>query len=206
MVSAGQFNNRVKVIAVAAIGKEFKKSAIIKRIIEAAKGKQHVSKGQLINPKKSRSITPFSDDRWLIRKDAIKVKSIELPSGERAVIDIKVKLRYGLNGKYQNLSTAFTNRTKWFPPVNAIADWIRSKKKQGQFGDVDEKNVRNVAFAIARKIKKKGVKPTNFANAFFNKKDGVQATVDRGLKKTSKRIDTLYASSVDRAITKLIKL
>ena len=75
MASKKQFENRVKVITVAAVGKEFKKAKIIERIIKAAKAKGHVATGKLTNPKKSRSITPFSDDRWLIRKDAVKVSA-----------------------------------------------------------------------------------------------------------------------------------
>ena len=206
MASASQFNNRVKVIAVAKIGQAFKKSAIITRILASAKAKGHVAKGGLTNPSKSRSITPFSDDRWLIRKDAVKVKSIELPSGERAVLDIKVTVRFGLNGKYQNLSTAFTNGAKWYPPINAIAEWIRLKKRQGQFTDVKDSRVRSLAFAISKKIGQDGIKATNFANHFFNKRNGVQATLDKGLANTTLRLDELYATSVDRAITKMLQL
>ena len=206
MASAGQFKNRVKVIAVANIGAAFKKAKIVARIIASAKAKGHVAKGQLINPAKSRSITPFADDRWLIRKDAIKVKVIELPSREFAVGNISVKVRYGLNGKYQNLSSAFSAKKAWMPPVNAIANWIRAKQGRGQFQDVKAKNVRRVAFGIALKIKKRGIKQTSFANHFFNKVNGVQPTLNKGIKNTTKRLDTLYATSVERSITKMMKL
>lgn len=206
MASAGQFKNRVKVIAVANIGAAFKKAKIVERIIASAKAKGHVAKGQLVNPKKSRSITPFSDDRWLVRKDAVKVKVTELPSREFAVTDIKVRVRYGLNGKYQSLSSSFAAKKAWMPPVNAIANWIRAKQGRGEFGDVKAKDVRRVAWGIAIKIKKKGIKQTSFANHFFNKTNGVQATLNKGMTNTTKRLDTLYATSVERSITKMIKL
>ena len=206
MASAGQFRNRVKVIAVANIGAAFKKARIIERIIKSANEKGHVATGKLVNPKRSRSLTPFSDDRWLIRRDAVKVRVVKLPSNEFAVLDIRVKIRYGLNGKYQNLSSAFSDKKKWMPPVNAIANWIRAKKQRGEFGDVTEKNVRRVAFGIALKIKKRGIKQTSFANHFFNKTNGVQATLNKGMNNTTKRLDALYATSVERSITKMIQI
>jgi|TARA_R110000787_G_scaffold198074_1_gene309267 hypothetical protein len=206
MASAGQFKNKVKVIAVANIGAAFKKAKIVQRIIASAKAKGHVAKGQLVNPKTSRSITPFSDDRWLIRKDAVKVKVVELPSQEFAVTSIRVQVRYGLNGKYKALSSKFAGKKAWMPPVNAIANWIRAKQSKGQFQDVSEKNVRRVAFGIALKIKKKGIKKTSFANHFFNKTNGVQATLNKGMNNTTKRLDVLYATSVERSLTKMIQL
>ena len=206
MASAGQFRNRVKVIAVANIGAAFKKSQIVARIIKSAQAKGHVATGKLTNPASSRSITPFSDDRWLIRKDAVRVKVITLPSGEFAVSDIRVKIRYGLNGKYQNLSSAFSEKKAWMPPVNAIANWIRAKQGRGQFQDVKEKNIRRVAFGIALKIKNRGIKQTSFANHFFNKTNGVQATLNKGMKNTTRRLDVLYATSVDKSIAKMIRI
>lgn len=206
MASIAQFKNKVKVITVARVGKEFRKARIIERIINSAKQKGHIASGQLTTPQRSRSITPFSDDRWLIRKDAVKVSAVAIPSGEYIVSGLTVRVRYGLNGKYQNLSTAFTERKRWFPPVNAIATWIRRKKGQGQFADVEEKNINRVAFAIARKISEKGIKATSFANHFFNKKNGVQATLDRGINRTAERLDELYATSIDRSIAKMIQL
>jgi len=206
MATAAQFKNRVKVIAVARIGAEFKKAKIIERIISSAKSKGHVATGRLINPTTSRSITPFSDDRWLIRKDAVKVSVVTLPSEEFMVSNLTVRVRYGLNGKYQNLSEAFTKNKKWFPPVNAIANWIRAKQGKGEFTDVAPENVKRVAFAIARRQQKSGIKKTNFANHFFNKRNGVEATLAKGLNQTTIRLNELYATSIGRSITKMIKL
>ena len=56
MASAGQFKNKVKVIAVAKIGAAFKKSKIVERIIKSAKDKGHVATGKLTNPTSSRSM------------------------------------------------------------------------------------------------------------------------------------------------------
>lgn len=206
MASLAQFNNRVKVIAVARVGAEFKKARIISRIIAAAKNEGHVATGKLTTPEKSRSLTPFSDDRWLIRKDAVRVRSVELPSKEFAVLSIRFNIRYGLNGKYQNLSQSFASGKKWFPPVNAIARWIRVKKGQGEFSNVADKDVKKVAFAIARKQENKGIKKTNFASAFFDRRTGVKATLRKGVKGMNKRLDELYAASVENSIIKTIKL
>lgn len=206
MASIAQFNNRVKVIAVAKVGAEFKKSRIIASIIEAAKGSGHVATGGLTTPSKSRSLTPFSDDRWLIRKDAVRVRSVALPSGEFAVMNIRFNVRYGLNGKYQNLSTAFSTGKRWMPPVNAISKWIRLKKGQGEFSNVNESNIKQVAFAIARNQKEDGIKQTNFADAFFDKRTGIRATLARGIQKLYRRLDLLYATSVEKSITKIIRL
>ena len=166
MASAGQFRNRVKVIAVANIGAAFKKSQIVARIIKSAQAKGHVATGKLTNPASSRSI----------------------------------------NGKYQNLSSAFSEKKAWMPPVNAIANWIRAKQGRGQFQDVKEKNIRRVAFGIALKIKNRGIKQTSFANHFFNKTNGVQATLNKGMKNTTRRLDVLYATSVDKSIAKMIRI
>lgn len=206
MASAAQFKNRVKVIAVARIGSEFKKAKIIARIITSAKSNKHVATGQLTSPQTSRSITPFSDDRWVIRKDAITVSVVTLPSNEYMVSGLTVRVRYGLNGKYQNLSQAFSKNKKWFPPVSAIAKWINVKKGQGEFTDVAPQNVRKVAFAIARRQQKKGIKKTNFANHFFDKRTGVQPTLKKGLQQTAIRLNELYATSIGRSITKMIQL
>ena len=202
MASKKQFENRVKVITVAAVGKEFRKSKIIERILKAAKNKGHVATGQLTNPSKSRSITPFSDDRWLIRKDAVKVTAVQIPSKQFIVKNLTVRVRYGLNGKYQNLSSAFTNKTRWRPPVAAIAKWIRAKKGRGEFTNVADKDVRRVAFAIAKKIESSGIKSTSFANSFFNKTNGVRKTLDKGINRAAFRLDELYATSIEISIAK----
>lgn len=206
MASLAQFKNKVKVIAVARIGAEFKKSKIIKTIIETAKANGHVATGKLTTPSTSRSITPFSDDRWLIRKDAVKVSAVALPSGEFAVSGLTVRVRYGLNGKYQNLSQQFAGQKKWFPPVDAISKWIHAKKGQGEFSDVADKDVRRVAYAIALKQEKEGIKKTNFAQAFFDRSKGVKATLNKGINSTARRLESLYATSIERSILKMIKL
>ena len=206
MASLSQFKNKVKVIAVARVGAEFKKSKIIKTILDTAKANGHVATGKLTTPSASRSITPFADDRWLIRKDAVKVSAVELPNKEYAVTGITVRVRYGINFKYQNLSQQFAGKKKWFPPVNAISRWIHAKKGQGEFSDVADKDVRKVAYAIALKQEKEGIKKTNFAQAFFDRSKGVQATLNKGIRSTAKRLDALYATSIERSILKMIKL
>ena len=206
MASIKQFKVRAKVIIVAAVGKEFKKARIVGKVVDAAKENGHVATGRLITPNRTRSITPFADDRWLIRKDAVKVSAVTLPSGEFMVSNVTVRVRYGLNGKYQNLSEAFAGKKKWFPPVDAIARWIEVKKGQGEFSDVSTKNIRRVAFAIARNQAEEGIKKTKFANAFFDRRTGVKPTLRKGMTKASRRLEQLYATSIERSITKMIQL
>ena len=206
MASQKQFNNRAKVITVAAIGKEFKKSAIIGRIIKAAKSNGHVATGKLTNPKSSRSLTPFADDRWVIRKDAVKVSSTALPSGEFMVKNLTVRVRYGLNGKYQNLSESFSSKKKWFPNVDGIANWIRAKQGRGEFSNVDPSQVKKVAWAIAIKQSQDGIKTTKFANAFKDRRNGVKPTLNKGINKAAARLQELYATSIERSIIKTIQL
>lgn len=206
MASINQFKVRAKVIIVAAIGKEFKKARIVGRIVESAKQNGHLATGALTTPRRTRSITPFADDRWLIRKDAVKVSAVPLPSGEYMISNVTVRVRYGLNGKYQNLSEAFAGKKKWFPPVSAIAKWIGVKKGQGEFSDVATKDIKKVAFAIAKKQSEEGIKKTKFANAFFDKRTGVKPTLNKGMVKASRRLEQLYATSIERSITKMIKL
>ena len=205
-MTARQFANIVKVIVVAEIGKEFKRARIIGRIIANAKAEGHIASGQLTNPKSSRSLTPFSDDRWLIRKDAVKVSVATLPSQQYIVRNLTVRVRYGLNGKYRQLSTLFSQKKTWFPPPNAIATWIRQKQAYGKFTDVTPENINRVAFAISRSIEQKGIKRTNFANAFFHKQTGVDPTLKRGMNKASAKLNKMYATSIERSIARTIPL
>ena len=181
MATQGQFNNRIKVMVVAIVAKEFRKAKIIERIVNKAKQEGHVASGKLTNPQKSRSLTPFSDDRWLIRKDAVKISSQALPSGEFAVTNVTVRVRYGLNGKYQNLSERFASGKTWFPPPVAIAQWIK-RKKQRTVHRRSREGYQEGCVCNRPQSKTKGIKKTKFANAFFHKQTGVKATLARGIK------------------------
>ena len=50
MFTANQIRNQVKVIVVAALAKEFRKSQIIKRIVAIAKKENHIATGALASP------------------------------------------------------------------------------------------------------------------------------------------------------------
>lgn len=211
MATLNQFRNRVKTIVVAKVSNEFKRAAIVKRILENAKDKGHVSTGKLTNPSGSRSITPFSDDRWLIRKDAVRISVVELPSRQYMVSNIRVTVRYGLNYRYQQLAS-YTAKNIWTPPREDIAQWIKNKINQGktfEYGGkrliaTDETKIKKLSYIIARSIGEKGIKKTSFANPFINKRNGVEPTLNRGIAKAMERIDFLYATSVDRAVTNII--
>lgn len=209
-MSRRAFENRVRVIAVAKIGSAFRRARIVERIIASARSNNHIATGKLVSPRKTRSITPFSDDRWLIRKDAIRVRALKLPSNQYIVSDLRVKLRYGLNYRYLALAS-YTPKSK-AASTEAIARWIRNKGASGGFKNSkggalnlsSNKQVNSLAFVIARSIRKKGVKKTSFANHFINKTNGVEATLNRGLRDLMVRLDGLYAASVERVIVNLL--
>lgn len=209
-MSLRAFENRVKVIAVAKIGNAFKKAQIVNRIIQSAKAQNHIATGKLTTPKSSRSIIPFSDDRWLVRKDAITVRAVSLPSGQYMVSKFRVRLRYGLNFRYQALAS-YTPKQK-VASHSAIAQWIVSKGERGGFKhssgrplNLTNKNeVNSLAYVIARSIRRKGVRKTSFANHFMNRQTGVEATLNRGMRDFMARLDQLYATSIETSIVNLL--
>ena len=117
--------------------------------------------------------------------DLVKVSDLEYKSGIMSVdVLIPEYLRYqndGVNGTQVNHGSKFSYKGK-MPPLMPILKWVRreiNKLKTDKYGPVnrakmgasmrkaravkqmtDEKKFRSVAFAIAKNIQKKGIKPT----------------------------------------------
>ena len=207
MPSLSQFRNRVKTIVVAKVSTEFRRAGIVKRIIANAKNEGHISKGNLTNPQRTRSITPFSDDRWLIRKDAVKISVVELPSQQFMVSNITITLRYGVNNKYKALAH-YEPKVFVRPSTDVISNWIRNKQQNGTWkGEyVPENRIKSVSFAIARHMKNNGIKKSNFTKPFFDRRTGVRPTLAKAMAKVATRLDSLYAQALQRSVVKIIRL
>ena len=95
--SEGQYKNFIKVIVVAAVAKEFRKSAIIKKVVNKIKSQDLVATGELSNPQLTGSILPSRDDKFLVEKGGVVVKTAKIgPKGTPVATEISVRLRYGL--------------------------------------------------------------------------------------------------------------
>ena len=198
-VSEAQYKNRVKVIAVGAISKEFKRSAIIKKIVARIKSQGLVATGELSNPQATASILPTRDDRFLIAKDSVVVKTAKIgPNKTPIATEIRVKITYGLNEeKYFYLTEGSPNK-KWFPNVGKIESWIRIKKQRGLgFTELDKEwKIRSTAFLIARSISKKGIEKRDFLRPFDDKRTGVKASLARAEQKVTERLFDLYGTTL----------
>ena len=183
--SSKQIAVTARIIMVSALAKEFRKSQIIKKIIAIAKDRNMISTGDLINPSKSGSITPDSDDRWFENPNSIKVFVGAMANGIPSFLRVIVAPEYGIASKYYYL-TKKSPRKKWLPDVRAIESWVRRK------GIGDLADSKKIAWAISKSMEKKGIKKTNLANPFLYKRTGVKPTIERGVNKGMIRISELY--------------
>lgn len=212
MASLAQFKNRVKVIVVGRISAEFRKSAIVEKIIERAKANDHVATGKLTNPKKSRSIIPFSDDRWLVRKDAVRIDAVELPSGQYMVSNVRLNIKFGVNYRYSQLAHYTPKKKGQAVPVSAIRKWMDRKIARGHtFKDsrgvaipAGSKKLNGVAWAIAQSIKRNGINKSDFTKPFYDRKNGVRPTVNRAMRKVATRLNALYATSIEKSVANIL--
>lgn len=206
--SQKQIQNSAKIIVVAAVSKEFRKSAIIEKILGIARKNNHVAKGELVSPKKSGSLKPYADDRWLVESNAIRVEVGPLEGGVPSYMTIYTSIpdeaEEVLDGKYFYLSQESPNK-KWFPSVDAIKLWVARKAARGQKFTYMGKPARpsnygGIAYLISRKIKERGIKKTNLTNPLKYKRTGVKATTDRGVEAAKVRLAELYGTLVIESI------
>lgn len=205
MQSPKQIQNLIKVVVVAALAKEFRKSQIIKRILENVKKNDQIASGSLSRPDVTGSITPSADDRWLIKPDAVLVKVI---TKNKKVVGATVKLniRYGIEPQYFWLSNKSPNE-KWWPDGYKIEEWIKMKaakgkrftiKRRGDERTMNPSNaseVASVAYLISRSISRKGIKKTNLTDPFYGE-DGVYKSVSRAKRRYTARIYELFLSII----------
>ena len=197
--SPKQIANTARVIAVAAVAKEFRKSEIIKKIKQIAKSKNMVYTGELSDDGLLRDIK--TDNDWLTQPNALTVQVGPFKGGVPSYVFISINIDYSVKKKYYYL-TKFSDNKRWFPRVSAIADWVRVKGIE-----TEPKKVRSAAWAIAKHIERRGIKKTNIANPLFYKRTGVDATINRGLVRAAERISELYGvlvvESIDNTFTNL---
>lgn len=199
-MTAKQLENRIRIVVVAAVAKEFRRSRIIEKIVNRAKADGAVATGALISPEKSKSILPYRDDQWLTKKGAVQVRVGTMIHDTPEYIDIRVNLEYGIDSKYETLRDDRT-RTGGLPNIGDIKKWIVAKSKRGvaftyKNGRLDlsnDKHLTTVAFLISKGIKKDGIKNRSaFYRSFKNSRTGVVATAQRGLARSEERIVELY--------------
>ena len=124
--SPKQIANSMRVIAVAAIAKEFRKSAIIERIKTIAKNKGMVYTGELSNRGLLEKVS--NDNDWLVRRNAVVVNVGPIEGGVPSYVEIVVNLteETKIKKKYFYL-TEYSDNKKWMPNVDKIAAWVRGK-------------------------------------------------------------------------------
>ena len=211
--SPKQLEGDIRLVVVAAIAKEFRKSAIIARIISNIKSQGMVVRGGLANPKKSKSLIPTSDDRWLVNKDSVRVSVVTNSKGVVRDIFVRLNIEYGVNPKsdYYYLAEG-TKKKKWSPNGNRIKKWVQDRMAKGDsFYTYDSKgnkkkatikDVKKISYLIARSLKKKGLRKRSFANPFEYKKNGVEATLRKAKRSYEGRIYEkylIYSSSIIEA-------
>lgn len=203
--SKKQLENQMRLVAVAAVAKEFRKSAIIAKIISIAKSKGMVATGKLTNPKSSKSLMPESDDRWLVKKDSIRVVIGSYKNNIPESVKIITNIEYGLGPDHQYYSVLWekSKKKKWYPKIDPIQSWVM---KKGISSDIRES--RRIAFRIAKSMGKNGIKKrTNFLNPFEYKDKGFDATLQRGINNAAARMIDLYGETLIEAIdTSLLKV
>lgn len=205
--SESQYKNFIKVIVVAAVAKEFRKSAIMQKIYNNIKKYNLISTGELLAFRASKAIIPTRDDRFLVDGGGVIVKTVKIgPKNTPIATEISIKIRYGLTEeKYFNLTTGSGNK-KWFPNIDNIAEWVKIKKARGNSFTIAKNGVRrqankeweikSVAFLVARKIAKQGIDKKDFTEPFENKKYGVEASLRRANNKIQNRISELYGDAL----------
>lgn len=210
--SAKQYENQIKVVIVAILSKEFKKSSIVSKVIGNAKSNNQVATKGLVNPSRTGSIVPSRDDRWLVNPDAVVVRVGSVKYGVPEVSRISLKIRYGLAQEYYWLTKESPNSI-WRPSGTEIVKWIRAKGSRGNFkyrgrsADLSKDyQVQSIGYLISRSIGKKGISKTNLFNPFKNKKDGVEATVDRALPKIYDRLILLYGTESEDVLVKMLEI
>ena len=204
--SESQYKNFIKVIVVAAVAKEFRKSAIMQKIYNNIKKYNLIATGELLAFRASKAIIPTKDDRFLVDGGGVTIKTVKIgPKQTPIATEIIVKIRYGLTeGKYFHLTTDSGNK-KWFPNIDNIAEWIKIKKARGNSFTITKNGVqreakkgweiKSVAFLVARKIAKQGIEKKDFTEPFENKTYGVEASLIRANNKIQNRISELYGDT-----------
>jgi len=208
-----QYENEIRTIVVAALSKELRKSGMIKKIVNYAKSNNQVVTKRLTLPSASGSITPSTDDRWLVKRDSVKVKVSSVSNGVPKDVRVNIKLEYGFDFEYLYLTEKVKSRKKWWPNPDALKLWVKNKASRGnsfeykgrQMNPNKESEVSSVAYLIGKHISKKGIKPTKLASPFDDKRNGVKASIAKANAIISRRIYELYVSSASDSVDEIFR-
>lgn len=210
--SKKQYENEIKVIIVAALSREFRKAAIVNNVVSKAKSLNQVATKALVNPETTGSVIPSRNDRWLINKNSVIVKISSMKYGVPQLVRMKLNLEYGLSEEYYWLTTESPAKT-WRPNGEEIVRWIKVKGSRGNFHyngkplDTSKNSqVRRVAWLISNSIENKGIKKTDLFKPFKDKKNGVEAVVNRALPRIYQRITLLYGASIEESVIKMLEI
>lgn len=200
-----QYENEIRTVVVGKVATEFRKAKLVSRVIQNATNNNQIVTGSLVSPEKSGSITPSSDDKWLIDKDSVRVEVLKLDkdTGIPTEIRIEVDIDYGINFKYWWLSKESPGKV-WRPSGWQLMDWVERKMSRGeQFYIMNPNGTRRpaqqtamdrnrVAFAISRSIGKKGINKTNLTDPFFKGNENTAQVLRKGFDKALDRVAELY--------------
>lgn len=210
-----QYQNRIRLIAVAEISKQFRKAGIIEAIRKKVRNSGLVVSGGLANPERSGSLIPTRDDLFLTRRDgkrAVDVKVHNLSQGIPENVSILTNVEFGVSPRYYRL-TERSPKGGWKigrEGINNIKQWITRSKVEFTVGGkrLDKSNntqVTKLAFAIRNKIQRKGLsKRYDFDNPFYYKNRGVKATLEKAQVNINNRLTDLFTEQVMVRFTKLM--
>lgn len=83
------------------------------------------------------------------------ISSLDYDVEEKSGGNFELIIEYAEHGKYVQFGRSAGKKQ---PPMEAIEKWLKTKKYKVTKG----KNIRSAAYAVARAIKKNGIKPVNF--------------------------------------------
>lgn len=204
--SEAQYKNFIKVIVVAAVAKEFRKSAIMEKIYNKIRQQNLIATGELVAFRATKAIIPTRDDRFLVDEGGVFVKTVKIgPAQTPVAAEIRIKIRYGLTEEKYFYLTKGSPDNRWFPNVDNIAKWIKTKQARGNSFTITKNGIerearkdweiKSVAFLIARGISKQGIEKKDFLEPFENKSYGVEASLRRANNRIVERLSELYGTT-----------
>lgn len=212
-----QYENFIRTIIVAAVAKEFRRAKIIEGVIKRAKADGKVATGGLIRPDVTNSIIPTRDDRWLLKRESVKVNVGKVMYNVPTNVSVELNIEYGVDPDY--IYTRRDINAQWplgkLPNVDRIKTWVIAKSSRGLLNfkyrgkplDVDnEKQVSRVAFAVRRSIGRKGISTKYKSNYFKPVKDEVNEALRIGVAKASDRIVEKYQEDIYNSIVNTIDI
>ena len=209
--SDAQSKNILRVIVVAAVSKELRRSAIIEKVKRAIIKENLVASKGLSMPQVSDSITPYRDDRFLVDRNSVQISYLRTAYGGLIATGFAVNIKYGINDKkYERFQVGNKNKP-FFPSVDALQRWMQIKQKK----HLDNKNafyvtnkkkekipadftkswhVQYVSYIIGNIISEIGVTQKNFMYPFEDSRTGVRASVEKAKPAIAKRLNELYSA------------